>query len=80
MSTTMLEIFRDRFRELVDAKGISKTQCAKQIGISHSTFNDMYTYGKGKRIRILLRVVKYFDVSADYLLGLSNDKKKKGTE
>ena len=80
MSTTMLEIFRNRFRELVDAKGISKTQCAKEIGISYTTFKNMYQYGRNKGLKILLRVVKYFDVSADYLLGLSNDKKKKGTK
>ena len=80
MSKSMLEIFRDRLRELVDAKGITKTQCAKEIGISYKTFNDMYRYGKSKRIRILLRLVRYFNVSSDYLLGLSNEKEIKGTK
>ena len=75
MQSIMQEIFKTRFRELVDAKGISKTQCAKEIGISYKTFNDMYEYGKSKRIRILLRLVKYFNVSSDYLLGLKNEKK-----
>ena len=80
MSISTLEVFGKRFRELVDAKGISKTQCAKEIGISYKTFDDMSTYGKGKRIRILLRLVKYFNVSSDYLLGLSYDKTIKGTK
>lgn len=74
MPTKMLEKFRDRFRELVDEKGIAKTQCAKEIGISYKTFKDMYTYGKGKRIKTLILLADYFNVSADYLLGLSDDK------
>ena len=80
MPTSMLEVFRDRFRELVDAKGISRTKCAKKIGISFYTFNEIYTRGKNVRSRILILIAKYFDVSLDYVMGLSNDKKRKGTK
>ena len=80
MQTSMLEIFRDRFKELVDGKAIAKTQCAKEIGISYCTFNEIYTHGKNVRQQILIHISKYFDVSTDYLLGLSDNKTRKGTE
>lgn len=79
MTNTMQEVFKDRFRELVGSTGLSKTECAKQIGISYTTFNDIYEYGQGKRMRILIRIANYFDVSSDYLLGLTDDKTRKGS-
>ena len=80
MATHVSEIFRKRFRELVDAKGISKRQCAEEMGIPYKTFDNIYNHGRKKGLKILFLVAKYFDVSADYLLGLSDDKKIKGTK
>ena len=80
MVTRVSEIFRDRFRELVDAKGISKKQCAEEMGISYATFNHTYNYGRKRGLKILLLTAVYFDVSANYLLGLTDDKNIKGTK
>ena len=80
MSTTVSQIFRDRFRELVNEKGISKKDCAEEIGIPYTTFNRMYTYGRKSGLKILILTAKYFNVSSDYLLGLSDDKTIKGTK
>ena len=74
------EKFKNRFRELVDAQGISKTNCAKQIGISYKTLKNIYEYGKSNRLRILIQIADFFNVSADYILGLSDDKTIKGTK
>ena len=73
----MNETLRNRFRELVDAKGISKTQCAREIGISYRTLINLYNYGKGRKLIPLILIAQYFNVSTDYLLGLSDDKKRK---
>ena len=79
MARAVSKIFRDRFRKLVDKKGISKAQCAKEMGISYATFNRMYNHGRKRGLKILLLTAKYFNVSADYLVGLS-DNKTKGTK
>ena len=68
------KILKNRFRELVDAKGISKTACANEIGISYKTFSNLYNHGKGRKLITLIRISQYFNVSSDYLLGLSDDK------
>ena len=73
----MNDTLKSRFRELVDAQGISKTQCAKEIGISYKTFSNLYHYGKGRKLIALILIANYFNVSSDYLLGLSDDKKRK---
>lgn len=80
MATGVSEIFRDRFRELVDAKGISKRQCAEEMGIPYATFKNIYTHGRKKGLSILILTAMYFNVSADYLLGRSDDKTIKGTK
>ena len=80
MATCVSEIFRVRFKELVDAKGISKKQCAEEMGISYATFKNMYSHGRSKGLKILLLAAEYFSVSSDYLLGLSYDKTIKGTK
>ncbi|MCH5160326.1 MAG: hypothetical protein J1F66_05755 [Clostridiales bacterium] len=69
-----VEKLKVRFRELVDAKAIAKTRCAKEIGISYKVFSNIYNYGKGRKAIALILISQYFNVSVDYLLGLSDDK------
>lgn len=71
--TIILE-FKNRFRELVKPLGVSKTKCAKLIGISYKTFNNAYMFGKVPRTRLIIRIADYFDVSIDYLIGRINTK------
>lgn len=71
------ETVKQRIRELVDNVSISKSECAKQIGISYTTLNRLYNHGKNVRIHIILQIATYFDVSTDYILGLSDDKERK---
>ena len=80
MAMQGVEKLKIRFRELVDAQDISKTQCAKEIGISYKTFSSLYNYGKGRKVIALIHIAKYFNVSSDYLLGLSDNKNRKKTE
>ena len=68
--------FQKRFIGLVDTLGVSKTQCAKEIGISYKTFNNAYTFGKIPRTRLLIEIADYFDVSLDYLLCLTDKKER----
>lgn len=68
------EVVKKRIRELVDSTNLSKTECAKQIGISYSTFNKLYNHGGITRVHFICQIAEYFSVSTDYILGLSDDK------
>ena len=68
------ETVKNRIRELVDSVNITKAECAKQIGISYTTLNGLYNHGKNARAHIIYQIANYFNVSIDYILGLSDDK------
>ena len=65
---------KSRLRELVDATGLSEAECAKQIGISYSTFSKIYNQGKLTRFCVGKIIVDYFNITYDYILGLSDGK------
>ena len=65
--------FRERFNELLSMSGKKQTEIADAIGVTKQCVSD---YKKGKSvpsIETLYLLCKFLDVSADYLLGLSND-------
>lgn len=64
--------FSIRLNLLLQENGISKYQLAKDSGISKSVLSD-YCNGKVQpTAEVIVIIAKYFDVSADYLLGLSD--------
>ena len=68
------EKMKVRIRELVDNAGVSKTECAKRIGIAYTTLSNIYNHGRCKSIIVIAKIVLYFHVSVDYLIGRSDDK------
>jgi len=66
-----MKIFHEILKELRLEKNISQKQLSADIGISTSHYQS-YEYGKTKpTIDNLIKFCEYFNVSADYLLGLS---------
>lgn len=66
-----------RLRELIEKKGLSMLQLAKEIGVSRQAINS-YTLGESvPDANNLTKIAEYFDVSTDYLLGLSPTKRLK---
>ena len=64
--------FHEILKQLRIEKKISQKQLSIDIGISTSHYQS-YEYGKTKpTIDNLIKICKYFNVSADYLLGLTN--------
>lgn len=62
---------KERLKLLRKAKGVTQKEVAFAIGITLSAYSN---YEQGLREpsnQILIKLCKYFDVSADYLLGLS---------
>lgn len=66
--------FKERFADLRAKSGLSQSKLGKELLLSPATIG---YYENGSRlpdIEIAARIAQYFDVSADYLLGLSNAK------
>lgn len=62
-------------KRLREEKGISQKEIAKSINCSQRAYSH---YEKGDRdlpTGILIAIAKYFDVSIDYLLGLTEESK-----
>ncbi len=74
IETHCMKYFGERIKELREERSLSQEVLANELGVSKGA---LCYYENGKRtpdIAFLEKVVKYFDVSADYFLGFSNDK------
>ena len=68
----MTNKFAERLNNLLYENNITKYRLAKETGISKSVITE-YCSGKVQPTAdVIITVAKYFDVSADYLLGLSD--------
>ena len=65
----------ERIKALREDKDLKQATVAKYLSIAQNTYSQ---YENGKReipISILIKICRYFDVSSDYILGLSDKKK-----
>ena len=65
-------VFGERLKELRKQSGVKKCQCQRKIGYSGDTF---WRWENGKIIpngKALIDLATFFDVSVDYLLGLTD--------
>ena len=68
-----LEEFGNRVAELRKAAGLSQTQLADVLNISHKHLNNIEGGRKGPSIDLLVIMAAYFHVTADYLLTGQDD-------
>ena len=61
-----------RVRELREQKGISQLSLGLRVGCSQNTISKIEKGEVDPRAGILLEMARYFGVSVDYLLGVSN--------
>lgn len=70
--------FQERLDDLVEEKRnsskVSNAQMAQEIGIRKSSLSKYMNSEAEAGIHSLVKIAKYFNVSTDYLLGLSEDK------
>ena len=67
-------VFAKRLRELIESTGVSQAELANVVGVTRQAINS-YTLGNTvPNSDVLTDIAKYFDVSADYLLGLTDVK------
>lgn len=69
----MTEIFGKRLRELRKSKGITQTELSLVLNV---TYYAVCNYERGKNMPsddIKIMLARYFNVSIDYMMGLSDD-------
>jgi len=64
--------FSDRVRELRKSKNMTQRQMADALSITERSYQ-RYEADNTPNIETLLKLAEYFNVSTDYILGVSDD-------
>ncbi len=67
--------FNIRLDNLLEENNLTQKQLALDLNVSSSTVSGYVTDYRKPDCEMLIRLAKYFDVTTDYLLGLSDEKK-----
>ena len=67
------KIFGERLRELRNRQSVSQMQLANALGLTQNSIGMMERGYRGTTIEKVVLLAKYFHVSADYLLGITDD-------
>ena len=65
-----MDFFAKRLKELRIDKNLSYVQLAKELGVSHAALSRWENQLRIPNIIELKKIAEFFNVSADYLLGL----------
>ena len=68
----MEQIFKVRIKEELQQSGLTIQQFADMIGVSPEMVTQYYTTKKLPKLDTFVKICKALNVSADYLLGLSD--------
>lgn len=66
----------ERLRDLREDKDMNQTQLAEILGMKQQQYSE---YERGCRempMRVYIRLAQFYDVSLDYITGLTNDRRK----
>lgn len=67
-------MFKERFKELRELKGLTQSQLAKELNIGRTSISNYELGTRTPDIDILVSIANYFNVTTDYLTGISNFK------
>ena len=70
-----LSIFGERLREYMFYAGLNSVSLSKEIAVSRSTISELARGEFLPSYKTFIKLIEYFNCSADYLFGLSNDSK-----
>lgn len=65
--------FGKRLYELRTSRSLNQKQLGEIVGLSHKAISTMESGTRYTTLEKLVQLADYFDVSTDYLLGLSDD-------
>lgn len=66
--------YPERMRALREDNDLTQTTVAKMLGIAQTTYSQYELYKRQMPIEYLVALCKYYGVSADYMLGLTDKK------
>ncbi len=66
--------YTERMKDLRLDRNLTQKQLAEVLGIAQNTYSQYETGVNGLPVEMLIALCKFYDVSADYLLGLSDKK------
>lgn len=66
--------YPERMRALREDNDLTQTTVAKMLGIAQTTYSQYELYKRPMPIEYLVALCKYYEVSADYMLGLTDKK------
>lgn len=66
-------MYGQRIRELRIEKGLTQTQLAEQLGLTQKSVSKYELEQLDLSTELVVKISRFFDVSADYLLGMSDD-------
>ncbi len=66
------QAFKTRLKEELENSKLTVKQLAEKIGVSREMVTQYYTTKKLPKLDTFVRICKALNVSADYLLGLSD--------
>ena len=70
----MIKTYRERIRDLREDSDLTQAEIAKVLGIKYNVYQ-RYELGTSKMpIHHLISLAQYYNTSADYILGLTNEK------
>ena len=67
-------IFSKRVSELIESRGKTPTSVAYDIGITPATMSRYLSDARYPDVRILIKLCGYFNVSMEWILGMSDDR------
>ena len=68
-----MEVFSERLRQVRIKAGESQKKLGELLDVSPSQISDMESGRRGTTIEKLALICRHYHVSADYLLGLSDE-------
>ena len=71
-----INLFKERLKELSEEKGLNDPALAREIGVNSATINGLTRGAHLPSRDTLYRLTSYFDCSASFLLGLTEDQGK----
>lgn len=69
----MENIFKEKLKMLRKEKNLGQTELAKALGVSKGTISLWENGLREPNMSSLIRIAQYFDVSVDFLVGITVD-------
>ncbi|MBQ7740734.1 MAG: helix-turn-helix transcriptional regulator [Eubacterium sp.] len=65
-------LYKKRLKDLREEREISQEKIAKILGVKQSAISKYETEKRDYKIEDLIKLCKFYNVSADYILGFTN--------